>query len=185
MVSSDSLAIEKTRQWIERVVIGLNLCPFARPVVDDNSLRIVSDAASNNEQLFLRALEELNRLQSTAASEISTTLLVFTQALHDFQQYLDFVDMLNQALVETGLEGIVQIASFHPDYCFAEVDEDDPANFSNRSPYPMVHFIREDELERAILTYSNPEQIPQRNIQRLRELGVAAIEDLIKGTGHE
>lgn len=185
MVSSDSAAVVATRQWVERVVVGLNLCPFARPVLTAQTLRIVSETSDDDDVLFRRALREIDRLQCSPASEIATTLLVFSHGLSDFQDYLNFVDALDEALRAGGLQGLVQIASFHPDYRFAEADPDDPANYSNRSPYPMVHFIREDELERALLDFPDPQQIPQSNIQRLRKMGVAAIENLIKGSEHD
>lgn len=181
----DSRVVAETLQWVERFVIGLDVCPFARSVVEQQCLRVVSASSRDVNKLFQAALEEIDRLQRSEPAQIATTLLVFSHGLQDFDHYLDFVDSLNDALVSAGLEGILQIASFHPHYCFADADVDDVANFTNRSPYPMVHFIREAELARALRAYPNPQLIPQRNIQRLRGMGTTAVKDLIEGSKHD
>jgi hypothetical protein len=160
-----------TRRWLQDMVVGLNLCPFAAPVLRDNSLRIASSDAQSDEALLTAVLAELDQLQSSDESAISTTLLVFTHALQTFDDYLDIADAANDLLAEVGLDGIIQIATFHPDYCFAGEAADDPANYSNRSPYPMLHFIREAQMSRVLANYPNPEAIPDNNIRRLRELG--------------
>lgn len=164
-----------TRRWVEAVVVELGLCPFAAPVLRGQQLRIEVCTADADTQLALAVLDELELLQRTPASELATTLLVFPAALADFEHYLDFVALAEELLAESDLEGVVQIASFHPLYQFDGAPADDPANYSNRSPYPMLHFLREEQLSHALDHYPDPEQIPQRNIERLRALGSAAL----------
>ena len=176
----DDQAVAVTRHWLERFVIGLNLCPFAAapfrkdriayPVCDEVSLEGIYP-------VFLRTLETLV-LSDPQKQE--TALLILTRGLSDFDDYLDGLSTLEQAVVDAGLDGVIQLASFHPDYCFDGVSHDDPANYSNRSPFPMFHLIREDGLEAALASYPQPESIPERNIQCLRDLGVSGIRDLLE-----
>jgi len=169
------VAIEKTDAWLRDWVIELNLCPFARHPYEQGKVDIVSSDESDVESVFRFVLSELDRLQQTAPEELETTLVVTENALTAFDQYLNFLQLLESAISESGLEGIVQIASFHPDYCFEGVTEDDAANYTNRSPFPMFHLIREESLEKAVADYPEPEKIPQRNIQLLREMGIGEI----------
>lgn len=164
-----------TRHWLDTMVVGLNLCPFAGQVLRDNSLRIEVCGADTEEALISAVLTELDVLQRAEEAQIATSLLVFSQNLWDFDQYLALLDLADELLVEVGLEGVIQIASFHPDYCFEGVPPHDPSHYSNRSPYPMLHFLREEQLQLALASYPNPEQIPENNISRLRELGTTAI----------
>ena len=160
-----------TRRWIERVVVGLELCPFAAPVLRGEQLRIAVCEATELTELASALLDELDLLQRTPEAELATSVLVMPRALADFDDYLDFLSLAEELLAECGLEGTLQIASFHPDYCFDGVPADDVANFTNRSPYPMLHFLREAQIERALQRYPDPERIPQRNIEHLRGLG--------------
>jgi len=164
-----------TRRWIEQFVVGLELCPFAAPTLRDATLHIAVCEQQGEAALAGALLVELDRLQREPESAVATTVLVFTRDLADFDDYLDFLGLAEALLEECALEGIVQIASFHPDYCFEDAPADDPANASNRSPYPMLHLIREAALTRALAHYPEPERIPQRNIERLRALGTEAI----------
>ncbi len=168
------LAAQQTRRWIEQFVVGLALCPFAEPVLRANTLRIAVSDARTEADLAAATLTELDLLQSAPESELVTSVLVFSAALGDFDDYLDFLGLAEALLEEAGLEGVVQIASFHPNYCFAEVEPNDASHYSNRSPYPMLHFIREAALTRALENYPDPELIPERNIERLRKLGTPA-----------
>lgn len=171
--------VTRTRNWLERVVIGLNLCPFAAaPYRNGRVIYTVSDAVSRETvyQAFLTALYELF---TSDPLEHETTLLILSHGLQSFEDYLDALDEVEQAVAEAGLEGMVQVASFHPDYRFDGVAPDDPANFTNRSPFPMFHLIREDGLAAALESYPQPEQIPERNIRRLRELGLDGIRALL------
>jgi len=169
------IAIEKTDAWLRDWVIELNLCPFARHPYEQGKVDIVSSEESDVESVFRFVLSELDRLQQAAPEELETTLVVIENALTAFDQYLDFLQLLESAISESGLEGIVQIASFHPDYCFEGVAEDDAANYTNRSPFPMFHLIREESLEKAVAAYPEPEKIPLGNIQLLRKMGIGEI----------
>lgn len=161
--------IDATRRWVTEAVVGLNLCPFARrELVKDRVLFRVTDATS--EQALLTALQaELLYLE--AHPECETTLLVHPGVLEDFAVYNDFLGAADGLLVELELEGIYQIASFHPDYQFEGTEADDAENFTNRSPYPMLHLLREESLERAIAAYPGAEFIPSRNIALMNRLG--------------
>ena len=168
-------AIEKTDAWLRDWVIELNLCPFARHPYEQGKVDIVSSEESDVESVFRFVLSELDRLQQAAPEELETTLVVIENALTAFDQYLGFLQLIESAISESGLEGIVQIASFHPDYCFEGVAEDDAANYTNRSPFPMFHLIREESLEKAVAAYPEPEKIPLGNIQLLRKMGIGEI----------
>ncbi len=164
-----------TRQWVETMVVGLNLCPFAAPVVRDNSLRYAVTRAQESESLVAAFLAEVELILAADEKDISTTLFIVPAGLEDFYDYLDYLRLFEELLQEAGLEGVLQLASFHPGYLFAGVPEDDLSHWSNRSPWPAFHIIREAEMGRALTHYANPEQIPERNIQRLRELGRAGL----------
>jgi len=168
-VPSETQIIEQTRTWVEKVVVGLNLCPFAAPVVRKSTIRYALCEAQDDEEIVTEFLMELDRLQQTDEVELSTTLLIIP-ALEDFYHYLDLLNIMQRQLKRAGLEGVFQLASFHPDYLFAGVPEDDRSHWTNRAPYPTVHLIREGEMSRALAHYKNPEQIPERNMQLLREM---------------
>jgi len=169
-------AEEQTRRWLTEFVVGLNLCPFARPFLDSPQLRISVCGGLDDQALGRFVLGELDLLQSTAEANIATSLLVFTAALGDFEDYLDFLDYAQQLLVDAGLEGLVQLASFHPDYRFAGEPENAASHFSNRAPWPTIHLIREDMLSRVLGDFPDPEAIPERNIETLEGLGVDEIQ---------
>lgn len=166
----ESAVVEQTRRWVENVVVGLNLCPFAAPVVRQQSIRYAESEARDDETVLQDFLTELDRLQQTDEKALSTTLVIFPQALDDFYHYLDMLALMERALKKAGLSGVFQLASFHPDYLFGGVPEDDRSHWTNRAPYPTVHIIREGEMSRVLTHYKNPEQIPERNIQLLREM---------------
>lgn len=171
---SPSNPAKQTLQWLEQWVIGLNLCPFAAKVVNEKSVRIHVCDSQDDDSCIRAALEEMALIYESDEQTLSTSLLVYSEALQDFDHYLDVLDQVNDLLIEAGLEGVIQIASFHPQYCFEGVAENDVTNYSNRSPYPMLHFIREQQLEQALAAYPNAEQIPENNIQRLQTMGLAA-----------
>jgi len=164
---------QQVQQWLEQVVIGLNLCPFAARPQRNGQVRIQVTAAKTEEALLADLQSELQRLDSTPAATLETSLLVLPEMLQDFLNYNQFLDFADALLVEGGWEGIYQVASFHPDYCFGGVDPDDPENLTNRSPYPILHLIREASLEQAINHYPDPELIPERNIARMGALSMA------------
>ena len=173
-------AAAATRRWIEQFVVGENLCPFAAPVLRDELLRIVVCDSADEVAQMRALLHELDRLQSTPEQELATTVVVYTAGLTAFDDYLDFLAVVEHLLDEAELDGVIQIASFHPDYCFADAAPDDAGNFTNRSPYPMLHLLREDMLTRALRNFPQPETIPQRNIARMGELGVEHMRSLLE-----
>ena len=161
-----------TRQWIERAVIGLNLCPFAKAVYVKEQVRLVLSDASTPEALLEQLAEELVLLRDTPAEQIDTTLIVHPDVLTDFLDYNDFLDNADAAVEALDLQGVLQVASFHPDYQFAGAAADDVANFTNRSPFPTLHLLREDSVARAVDVYPDPDVIVERNIQTLDRIGV-------------
>jgi hypothetical protein len=172
-VISPQQALDETRRWVEQVVVGLNLCPFAAAPMKGERIRYVHCPERDDEGIYRSLLSELEMLIDLPESSAETCLFVVSEGLEGFPHYLEFFHIAEAAIPRAGLEGIVQLASFHPDYCFDGVDEEDPANFTNRSPYPMFHLIREAPLARALEKYPDPEAIPERNIALLRELGLA------------
>lgn len=166
---TDNTFIAPVRHWLETFVIELNLCPFAKREFINNRVRFQLSNATTEQQLIDDLHHELERLNND--SSIETTLLIHPHVLQDFYDYNDFLDLADALLVQMQLDGIYQIASFHPDYQFADTEIDDVENYTNRSPYPLLHLIREDSLAEAVAHYPNPEQIPERNIALLKQLG--------------
>lgn len=158
--------------WVDSFVVELDLCPFAKPTLRDDNLRIAVCSSVKREEVLRCFLAELDHLQNTPERELVTTLLVYPEALADFDDYLDSIADMQQLLVDSGLEGMVQLASFHPNYQFEGEPPDSASHFSNRAPYPIVHLLREDTLERVLSDYPNPENIPLRNLRTLEDLGV-------------
>lgn len=172
MIDADT----QVQRWLHKCVLALDLCPFAAPVVRDSTLRIqVSDAQGQPAQLN-EFLAELDTLQTSGEAEIATTLLAFSSGPDAFPDFLELVDAAQELLVQAGLEGVVQLAHFHPEYCFADEAEDDLSHYTNRAPLPIIHLLRENLMGRVLEAYPDPENIPSRNIERLRALGREAIE---------
>jgi uncharacterized protein len=167
--------------WIERAVIGLDLCPFASSVWKSGRVRIAVSEARTAEDAVRDLMAEAAQLLDADPSRLSTTLVVFAHALADFDDYLDAVADAEHALAEAGAEGVLQIATFHPEYRFAGADPDALSNYTNRSPHPVMHLLREAEVSDAVDAHPDPESIPARNIERIERLGRAAIEALLKG----
>ena len=163
--------IADTRRWLERAVIGLNLCPFAKAVHAKGQVRWVLCEATEPAALLERLGEELLLLRDTPADALDTTLIVHPGVLGDFLDYNDFLDDADALVEALGLEGVLQVASFHPDYRFAGADPDDMANASNRAPYPTLHLLREDSVSRAVEAFPDPDAIVERNERTLRALG--------------
>ncbi len=163
--------IAATERWLPRAVIGLNLCPFAKAVVAKKQVRFVLSDATTPEDLLLTLGEELALLRDAPVEDIDTTLIVHPRALNDFLDYNDFLDLADGLVESMELEGVLQVASFHPDYQFAGSEPDDIANCTNRSPYPTLHLLREDSVARAVAAYPDPDVIVERNIETLRRLG--------------
>ncbi len=172
-----SQTIASARQWVETVVVGLKLCPFANRVLEDGQVRFAVTEAENEAELLVALRSELNLLTSDAAVE--TTLLIHPRTLLDFYDFNDFLQIADDLLTDLALQGIVQIASFHPDYQFGGTAPDDVQNYTNRSPNPMLHLIREDSLARAIGAYPDVAQIPTRNVALMQSMGSAKARALL------
>ena len=168
------------RRWLERAVIGLNLCPFAKAVYTKNQVRIVVSDASTERALLEELGEEMALLRDTPAEQIDTTLLVHPQVLQDFLDYNDFLDDADGLVEALELDGVLQVASFHPDYQFAGTEPDDAENLTNRAPYPILHLLREDSVDRAVAAYAEPDAIIERNVATMRELGVEGFRKLLQ-----
>ena len=166
-----SVVIDDTRRWFERAVIGLNLCPFAKAVHAKQQIRWVDSAAADAESLLADLVDELQRLAAADPEDIDTTLLIHPHALTDFDAYNDFLDVADAAVEALGLTGTIQIASFHPDYRFADAPADAVDHCTNRSPYPMLQLLREASVERAVEAYPDAAEIWERNVETLRRLG--------------
>lgn len=164
-----SLIESATRQWLEDVVIGLNLCPFARKELVNNRIRFVVSPADSEEALLMALQQELVFLNENPATE--TTLLIHPDLLTDFDDYNDFLAAADGLLELLELEGVYQVASFHPDYRFADTGPEDAENYTNRSPFPMLHLLREDSVARAVDSHPDPDSIPERNIALMQQLG--------------
>ena len=164
--------IAATRQWLERAVIGLNLCPFAKAVHVKQQVRFVLSDASTPEALLEQLAEELLLLRDTPPDEVDTTLLVHPDVLQDFLDYNDFLDNADAAVEALDLGGILQVASFHPAYQFAGTAPQDISNYTNRAPYPTLHLLREDSVSRAVAAFPEADSIVDRNIETLDRLGI-------------
>jgi hypothetical protein len=168
---------KQTINWLGRVVIGFNFCPFAKRELFRNSIRYFVSQTAQIETCLLELVLELQRLDEK--EDIETTLMVYPSLFAEFYDYLDFVGLCQDLLIEQGYIGIYQLATFHPDYCFADAPVHDPANYTNRSPYPTLHLIRESSLEHAIENHPDPESIPDRNIEVAREQGFDAMQKIL------
>ena len=170
--------IDETKFWLEKTVIGLNLCPFAKAAHVKNQIRYAVSKATTHEDLLRELMQELEMLAETPAVEIDTTLLIHPYVLIDFIEYNDFLDVVDAAMEDMDLEGELQVASFHPQYQFADTQPDDIENYTNRSPYPMLHILRESSVLQAVAAFPEAEKIFDKNIQTLRNLGHAGWSDL-------
>lgn len=164
--------IAATRRWVERAVIGLNLCPFAKAVHVKGQVRYVVSAAQTDNDLLDDLERELNFLTEAAPEDVDTTLLMTPDVLSDFADFIDFLDLVEVVLRTQGLAGILQVASFHPDYVFADTASDDIANYTNRAPYPTLHLIREASLAKATAAVPDAADIYERNMETMRRLGL-------------
>lgn len=171
MKYSNATYIAQTRYWLENVVLKHNLCPFAHKPFKGGQIRYVVTDSARPELLLEDLQQELEHLRTTPVDEVETTLLIHPNTLVDFLDYNDFLDIVDALLAEEGYEGEFQVASFHPDYQFADTQPDDAENYTNRSPWPMLHLIREDSLEKAVASYPDVDAIPERNIQTMNALG--------------
>ena len=171
--------IASTRQWVETVVVGLKLCPFADHELRYGRVRFTVTDAETEAELLMALHSELSLLINDATVE--TTLLIHPQTLLDFYDFNDFLQVADALLIDLALDGVVQIASFHPEYQFEGTAPDEVQNYTNRSPSPMLHLIREDSLARAIAEYPDVEQIPARNVALMQAMGSTKMRALLAG----
>lgn len=169
--------IQQTQRWLSKVVIGLNFCPFAKREFDGERIHYAVIEAQDLETQLQQIMLHCAALDADFGRE--TSLLIFPTTLRDFEDYLALLDFANALLEQQGYEGVYQLASFHPDYCFAEITADDPSHYTNRSPYPMIHILREASVEAALAKYPKPEMIPARNIRVAQDMGLKAMQDLL------
>ena len=173
--------VHDTLLWLERAVIGLNLCPFAKAVYVKGQVHCTVSQATNLEALRDDLLQALKDLVAHEPAERDTTLLIIQNLLQDFVDYNDFLNVADDCLLALDLEGEIQIASFHPQYQFAGTDEDDITNFTNRSPYPTLHLIREASIDRAVAAFPDAEDIFEANMATMNQLGLQGWQDLNVG----
>jgi hypothetical protein len=171
MPTPPQVVIDDTRVWLERAVIGLNLCPFAKSVHVKGQIHYVVSAARSAEALLQDLTAELSALAEHDPSERDTTLLIAPECLADFLDFNDFLAVADQALVDLELDGVLQIANLHPDYQFAGTQAGDITNFTNRSPYPTLHLLREDSIDRAVDAFPEAETIFEKNMETMVRLG--------------
>ncbi len=176
--SPDQKLIEQqTRHWLKDIVIGHDFCPFAKRELLANRVRFCVLSGNAKAKFLEQIIDEMLLLEQRA--DIETTLLIFADSLRGFNEYLDFLELAQTLMEEQSMEGIYQLASFHPAYQFADSAYDDPANFTNRSPYPIIHILREASVERAVQNYPYIDAVPQRNIELARAKGMPYWEELL------
>jgi hypothetical protein len=181
--SAHDAVVAKTVDWLEKAVIGLNLCPFAKAVHVKGQIRYVVSDADTPEALLEKLMEELQYLADADPEQVDTTLLIHPNVLGDFEDYNEFLDVADAALEDLQLDGELQVASFHPDYQFADTHQNDIENYTNRSPYPTLHLLREDSVERAVEAFPEASDIFEKNIATLRALGHDAWDKLLQVKG--
>ncbi|MDX1936514.1 MAG: DUF1415 domain-containing protein [Flavihumibacter sp.] len=168
--------ITQTQKWIANVVVGCNFCPFAAREVKNNTIFYTVETASDKATCLKTLATELERLDSNAA--VATSFLIVPNGYADFYEYLHLVELAEKLINKLGYEGVYQVASFHPQYLFAGSTPNDAANYTNRSPYPMLHLLREEQMEQALENFPEPEQIPERNIAFAQQKGLAYMKAL-------
>mgnify|MGYP000055956076 CR=1 FL=1 len=177
MKANDASVLSHVQAWLKDIVIGLGLCPFAKPEFEAGRIHFAVLRPDTVQACIAAITAECGLLDKTPDRE--TSLLIFPEGLDDFHDYLDVIDIAEAALTSKGYEGVYQLASFHPDYVFDGVEADDAANYTNRSPFPIIHVLREASVEAAVKGYPNPENIPVRNVALTRKMGMAAMQRLL------
>jgi uncharacterized protein len=168
----EALVLQQTRHWLEKAVIGLNLCPFAKAVYVKNQIRLVVSQARHADDLLEELDRELDLLIATPAAEIDTTLLIAPTLFADFLDFNDFLEIAEDVVDEHGLDGVVQLASFHPKFQFDGTEADDISNYTNRAPFAMLHLLREESVDRAVEAFPKADAIFEVNIATLEKLGL-------------
>lgn len=171
--------VAATRRWLEKAVIGLNLCPFAKSVYIKDQVRFVVSTADSSEALQEDLAAELMKLKETDAAEVDTVLLIHPYVLNDFLDFNDFLEIVDMTVEALGLQGEIQVANFHPGYQFADASPDDISNYTNRAPYPTLHLLRESSIDRAVEAFPDAADIFERNIETMRRLGKTGWDKLL------
>ena len=171
--------IQITQEWIEQFVIGLNLCPFAKLPFKMDKIRYTVFEGNNLESFLQAILDELMFLKDSDATVCETSLLIHPEIFNNFAEYWDFQEVVEEILEEADLDGVIQVATFHPDYQFADTRKTSPENYTNRSPFPMLHFLREDSVTKAVDAYPNIDDIPEHNIRKMNDLGIFKIKNML------
>jgi hypothetical protein len=176
MLLSDELVTTQTMKWVKDFIVALNVCPFASREVERESVRCMVLRSKKMDVALEELMLEVQWLDEHPETE--TTLLIFPTMFHDFHRYLDFVEAAENVMFDQGCEGVYQLATFHPNYCFSGTEPDDVSNYTNRSPYPMLHLLREASMDKAIEFYGDTSQIPNQNIEKMEVLGKSKLDDM-------
>ncbi|MCJ8294539.1 MAG: DUF1415 domain-containing protein [Colwellia sp.] len=169
LAEQESAEVSATKQWLDEIIIGLNFCPFAKKEFVNNTIFYHQSALEQVKPTLKELLAQCHYLQQH--DEIETTLIIYSDGFRSFSRYLDLVDYANDLLIDSGFEGVFQLATMHPEYCFADDDFDAASNFTNRSPYPMLHIIREASMAKVLKVYKEPEKIPENNMALAEQKG--------------
>ena len=178
-MTKNEIALKRTKNWLEDFVLGLNLCPFARHPFRNEKVHYVVYEGDNLENLTQIVVKELDFLNRVTPAVVETTLIILLDALKDFDEYLDFLEVVEFVVEKLDMDVAFQIASFHPSYQFDGTDETDSENYTNRSPFPMLHLLREDSVTRAVEAFPEVGDIPARNIQTMNDLGLLKIKEML------
>jgi uncharacterized protein len=170
-MATSASAVADTRRWLERAVVGLNLCPFAKAVLAKQQVHVTATEAEDAQGVLEDFARELDALVAIAPAERDTTLLVIPRGMEDFLTFNDLVGRAERLVRKRGLEGVVQVASFHPRFVFADADEDDITNYTNRAPHPALHLLREESIDRAVAAFPDAAAIYEANMATLQRLG--------------
>ncbi|MEL0636361.1 DUF1415 domain-containing protein [Marinomonas sp. TI.3.20] len=177
---SDELVTTQTIKWVNDFIVGLNICPFAKREMERESVRFVVVRSKKSQVALEELMSEVHWLDEHPETE--TTIIVFPTLFSDFYRYLDFVDLAENIMFEQECEGVYQLATFHPNYCFSGAEPEDVSNYTNRSPYPMLHLLREASVEKAIEFYGDTDAIPERNIDVMEEMGKESLEKILSNS---
>jgi hypothetical protein len=180
---TETNAILAIKQWLEEVIIDLNFCPFAKKEFVNNTIYYHESTEDQVKPALHELIEQCRYLQ--AHDELETTLIIYRDGFRGFERYLDLVEYGNDLLVNSGFEGIFQLASMHPEYCFDGEDYDDSSNFTNRSPYPVIHIIREASMAKVLSVYNEPEKIPENNIALANKKGTLFFQQILTNIHHK
>ena len=174
---NSDVIVARVVKWITDIVVGLNFCPFASKPLKSNLILYHVEPASTLKSALESFISVCNKLDED--QEKDTAIIILSNGFSSFDEYLKLLDLCEQLLQKEGYEGIYQVASFHPDYIFQGSNEEDPSNYTNRSPYPLLHILREEQLEKVLLKYPNPEHIPEHNIALTQKLGLSYLKGLL------